>query len=98
MDNTMETVKEIRERIQTWQSERQELLEIRDLLNAELDGLKAPRKRAKRGPGRPKGSKNATTAAKLKAAGALPVSDTGISQGRKGQKGRAVARPETALD
>jgi hypothetical protein len=89
---------DVRDQIKDWNTKRQEFLEIRDMLNAELDGLKAPRKRAKRGPGRPKGSKNATTAAKLKAAGALPVSDTGISQGRKGQKGRAVARPESALD
>jgi hypothetical protein len=80
---------DVRLKIDDWTKEGRELVELRDLLNATLDGRSAPRKRVKRGPGRPKGSKNATKLA--------PVT-TGVAQGRKGQKGRAVAHPEPALD
>jgi hypothetical protein len=106
----MESLAEIRDRIAHLRAEREELVEIRNLLNAELDGASPIRRHKKGKVGRPKGSKNApkvpTKAATggfefvppLAGAAAVTALRSGVTKGRKGNKGRAVARPESALD
>jgi hypothetical protein len=100
----MESLAEIRDRIAALRQEREELVEIRNLLNAELDGASPVRRHKKGKVGRPKGSKNAPKVPTKAATGGfefvppLAPATTGVAKGRKAKKGRAVARPETALD